>query len=220
MCNPTPTLRQLALSLAFVAAALAPSIAAQAAPTFGVVDIVAAVEQYPRYIKLRGELDERMRGYKDQLTQLAKELDELRGTIGVLDEESDERKERQFQLQMGLYRQDYLRKTFGERMQFAEARMLVQIYADLEVAIARVAKQRGVALVLRKHVIDPASGPVEQIGADELDQRLKSFERQLVWYADGALDLTGDVIKLLQVPLVPERAASGGSQPTPTRGGD
>ena len=217
-----PAIRALVASAGVVLLS-SPFAMAQAATKIGVVDIVKAVEQYPLYIKLRGEHDETAHGFETELKQIEKAADEARGALLVMSEEdSPDRKDREFQLQMLLAQHDYRRKAFRERLAFEETRSLVRVYADLEVAIAKVAKQRGVHLVLRKHVIEPASGSVEQMTPRELDLRMKLFERQSVWFADDALDLTGDVIKLMQVPVAPDKpkAADGQTPPAPPRGGD
>ena len=196
-------------------------------PLVGVVDVLKAVEQYPRYIELRTALEERIRQYEDQLKALAQQLDELRGTIQILNEGTEERAEKEFELQIGLQRQDYLRKALRDRVALEELRNTLMVYEDLEVAIGKVAKQRGVTLVLSKQDITPSAGPVEEMSAREVQGRVKAYDRRQVWFAADELDLTGDVIKLLQVPLAekpsaPGKRASDGRQESDgrTRGGE
>ncbi|MCK5943142.1 MAG: OmpH family outer membrane protein, partial [Planctomycetes bacterium] len=62
----------------------------------GVVDVIQAVEQYPRYIKLRGELEAAIQQYEAQLKEMSARADELRGTIQVLAEGSQQRADKEF----------------------------------------------------------------------------------------------------------------------------
>ena len=56
----------------------------------GVVDVIKVVEQYPRYIKLRSELEASIQQYEAQLQDMAGRADELRGTAMRFRERADE----------------------------------------------------------------------------------------------------------------------------------
>jgi hypothetical protein len=61
-----------------------------------------------------------------------------------------------------------------------------------------------VLVVLRQHDLGKPTGDAFKIPTDALDERLTLHERRSVLWADGALDVTGDVVKELMVPQ-PER---------------
>lgn len=170
----------------------------------GVIDVIKAVEQYPRYIKLRGELEANIQQYESQLKEMSARADELRGTIQVLAEGSQERADKEFEYKMLLQTQDYRRKAYRERMQLQDLRNTLSVYEDLEYVIAVVAKRKGVALVLTKQDIVPSVQPIGELPAPEVQARVKAFDRRQVWFASKELDLTGDVIKELMIP-VPDR---------------
>ena len=80
----------------------------------------------------------------------------------------------------------------------------VAIYADLERAVAIVAKERGVQMVLRAH---------PQLEETSSENKARLFEARIVWFASEEIDLTPAVIKLLQVPL-PEAPKADGAKPS------
>ena len=180
----------------------------------GVVDVIQAVEQYPRYIKLRGELEAAIQQYEAQLKEMSARADELRGTIQVLAEGSQQRADKEFEYKMLLQTQDYRRKAYRDRMQLEDLRNTLSVYEDLEYAIGKVAEQKGVALVLTKQEITPSAEPIAELSGNEVQARVKAYDRRQVWFASQELDLTGDVIKFLMVPLPdrnsPERAPKAG----------
>jgi Skp family chaperone for outer membrane proteins len=185
----------------------------QAASGVLVVDILRAIDQYPRWIKLKGELEAMEQGFIDQLKQLAQRMDELRGTIQQMVPDTEERKQKEFELQMALQQQDFLNKMYRERLRSEELKANLVIYEDVEAAIEKVAKSRSALIVLRKYDIQPASEPVAKLSGKEVQARVLAFERRQVWFAADAIDVTGDVIKLLQVPLPKETTARENSSP-------
>ena len=222
----------LASSFGFASGALAQSGAKLTPPVIGIVDVRAAIEQYPRFIQITKDLESSANQYRDRLDQLMGQLDELRATISVLaDDASDERRTKEFELQMGLQRHDFLRKSFRDRMAFEELRGNLRVYEDLEVAVAKVARARGVDIVLRREDIKPAGPDIDKMAARELQDRYNAYRSRSLIFASERLDLTGDVIKLLQVPLeqggaratqdgaTQDGAKQDGAKPTPGGGG-
>jgi len=172
----------------------------------GVVDVIKAVEQYPRYIKLRSELEASIQQYEAQLQDMAGRADELRGTIQVLAEGSQERADKEFEYQLLLQTQDYRKKAFREQMQIQDLRNTLSVYEDLEYVIGVVAARKGVGVVLTKQDITPSAQPIEELAANEVQARVKAYDRRNVWFASKELDLTSAVIKELMIP-VPDRNA-------------
>ncbi|MGC6486200.1 MAG: OmpH family outer membrane protein [Planctomycetota bacterium] len=170
----------------------------------GVVDVIQAVEQYPRYIKLRGELETSINQYEAQLQEMSARVDELRGTIQVLAEGSQERADKEFEYKMLLQTQDYRRKAYRERMQLKDLRNTLSVYEDLEYVIGVVARRKNVGLVLTKQTIVPSAEPIADLATNEVQARVKAYDRRQVWFASQEIDLTGDVIKELMIP-VPDR---------------
>ena len=89
-----------ALTLQVSAAAQGVQEAAASKPSrglvVGLVDVLRALEQYPRFIKLRADLDATAKKYEAQLQEISVRIDELRGTIQVLADGSQERAEKEF----------------------------------------------------------------------------------------------------------------------------
>lgn len=202
-----------ALALASVAATQSGSAPA-GGMVVGVIDVIKAVEQYPRYIKLRAELETSIGQYEAQLQEMSARVDELRGTVQVLAEGSPERAEKEFEYKLALQTQDYRRKAYRERMQLQDLRNTLSVYEDLEYVIGVVARRKKVGLVLTKQDIVPAAGPIADLASGEVQARVKAYDRRQVWFASKELDLTGDVIKELMIPVPdrnsPERAPNSG----------
>lgn len=172
----------------------------------GVVDVIKAVEQYPRYIKLRGELETSINQYEAKLTEMSARVDELRGTIQVLADGSQERADKEFEYKMMLQTQDYQRKAFRDRMQAQDLRNTLSVYEDLEYVIGVVARRQRVGLVLTKQEIVPSAQPIADLAANEVQARVNAYDRRKVWFASQEIDLTSAVIKELMIP-VPDRSS-------------
>ena len=170
----------------------------------GVVDVIKAVEQYPRYIKLRSELEASIQQYEAQLQEMSARADELRGTIQVLAEGSQERADKEFEYKMLLQTQDYRNKAYREQMQVQDLRNTLSVYEDLEYVIGVVAARKGVSVVLTKQDITPSAQPIADLSANEVQARVKAYDRRNVWFASREVDLTSAVIKELMIP-VPDR---------------
>ena len=177
-----------------------------ATPTVGVVNVIKAVEQYPRYIKLRAEVDASVKQYEVKLKQMTARADELRGTIQVLAEGSQDRADKEFEYQMLLQTLDYQRKSYRDSMLKQELRNTLSVYEDMEYVIGVVAKRKGVGVVMTKHDITPSTEPIDQLSDQEVKARVNAYDRRNVWFAAKAVDMTGDVIKELMIP-VPDRDA-------------
>lgn len=201
-----PAFAALALQVPAAAQSAKEAAASKSSPglVVGVVDVVRAVEQYPLYIKLRAELDQSMQGYDQQLKEMSARLDELRGTIQVLAEGSQERADKEFEFQMLLQTQDYRKKAFRTRVTQEDLRNTLRVYEDLEYVVGVVARRKGVSMVLTVQDVPPSAQPIEDLAMTQVQARVGAYERRQVWFAAEELDLTGDVIKQLMIP-VPDR---------------
>ena len=220
--STAPLLRSVLLVAA--AACLPASLAAQvpqdasaskarlgARMVVGVVDVLKAVEQYPRYNQMRAELRASVEQADEQLKAMGERLDELRATVQVLAEGSQERADKEFELQILLQSRDYRRKAASAQVNLQDLRNTLTVFEDLEYVIGVVARRKGVALVLTKQDITPSAQPISEISGDEVQARVKAYDRRQVWFASQELDLTNAVIKELMIPVPdrnsPERAA-------------
>jgi Skp family chaperone for outer membrane proteins len=88
-----------------------------------------------------------------------------------------------------------------DQLELEFARAQVVVYEDLEAAVQKVAKQKGLGLVLRQYEPLPAAGDPAKLSARSVQKRIADFERRGVWYAAESVDITADVIKVLMVPI-------------------
>lgn len=193
------------------------------APLVGVVDFVKAIQQYPKYIRLKGELDKRADAAKAQIEDIGKRIDEQKAALAQMVEGSEDWKDRQTEINLLRQQGDVMWKRLQEKLELEDMRLLTSVYQDLEVAIRKVAVARGVSIVLRTHELGEVAGEVAKMPPKTLQGRLAMFERRQVWYASDQVDLTSDLIKLLLVPLdEPKDAGKATSEKpaaTPKTGG-
>ena len=224
-----------ALSALTLTAAMARPVAAQAAkpashspqnsgvvqaPVVGVIDVAKAIDQYPVYIKLRTGVDAKFAKYQEQLKTQSSQLQELQVSIQLMGEGVPERAEAEHQYKMGLQTRDFRRKYFNDLLAAEELRMMLEVYEDLDFAVAKVAKKNSVSLVLPKRDIPLSQMPIADMQNREVQGRVEVFQRRTVWFAATEIDITGDVIKYMMTPLPartsPERAPA---QPKPSANG-
>lgn len=187
--------------------------AAPAKPTVAaVVDIIAATEQYPKWIRFRGQLREMEQRATARMEEMRKGIDEIKATMQSVGAESLERKQAEFQYENSLRAQDWEAKMWRDRIDLENARMMLVCFDDVAAVIGRVAKARGIQIVHRLFDPEEAKGDPLTIPAREVMQRYRLVQGRHVWYAAPDVDLTADVIKELQVALPDDNGAAG----TPT----
>lgn len=181
-----------------------------AAPKIGIVDFVRVVEAYPRAIEERKKVDELR---KQQLTILdgeVKKAREMQIKLNDLQRGTLRYDSAQHELRLKQQDIDGMQTVFDREWRRRIDEFYTAIYSDLERAVALVAKDRGVMLVLRAH---------PELEDGSVESKARVFEARMVWYAAEELDLTPAVIQLLQVPLPPDPKAAPAPSDKPT-GGD
>lgn len=182
----------------------------------GIVDLGKAFDLYPRTIKERERLQKIADSSRDQVDKVTKRIEELRAMIPMLKEGAIERETKQLDLEIAMREREGLAKLLNDQLQLETMRMQLAIYEDVEAAITRLAKDRGVHVVLRtdqKDTAPPETG--DKTHPKAVQGRVFAFERRQVWFAAEELDLTSDLIKLLQVwPL----ETGNGAPATPPAG--
>ncbi len=174
---------------------------ASAAARVGTIDLLRVFEQNPKWTKAKSELEKMQDAFKAQIKKLSDRVQEIRALIDSADENSDEWRNGRFELEMTLKQRDYLSQQATERLELENARAMLAVYQDIEVAIGVVAKARGVALVHRHQPIGAAPGELGKLAAKDVQNRVLGFERKQVWYAAPELDLSDDLIKALMAPV-------------------
>ncbi len=192
----------------------APATVRAPAVTVGVVNLDKVIDTYPRWIKMKADIAAMRNTFDERLTAMTKPIRELKAVIDSMEDGTEQRRQKELAHSLMLQEQKGQAEILREQLDLEIARSQVAVFEDLEVAIAKVAKARGVDLVLRRREV-PKAADVGALSARGIQARLSDFERQSVLYAADSLDLTQDVIKLLMVPLdsgKPTEAPKSGGQ--------
>lgn len=188
--------------------------------TIGVVDFAKVFEFYPKAIKERERLKALNNSFSEQMDAMSKRIQELKDQVGLYPEGSLQARMKRLELEGLMQQGPALAKVFNEQLQLEHMRMEVQLYEDVEIAIGKLVAGRGVQLVLRKMATLPLRADDES--PSDIQNRLVAYERRHVWFAATEIDLTAEVIKMLQVPLEkPKAPADGrpdGGQKVPAEG--
>lgn len=188
----------------------APKPAAMKAPTIAVVDIVKAVDNYPRAIRGKKQLQESGQDAQRRLAAEAKKIEDLRLHRDTFNPGSRDRALCDNEINSLMKRFDGLQKVLEADLEILNQEYLVDIYERVERAIATAAKERGVDLVLRLHPMEVSGGDKARDEDRQRLDRLRVFERRQVWFAGDEIDLTPTVIKVLLAELPdPARPADG-----------
>lgn len=182
-----------------------PPAAVPTMPVIAVVDFAKVLENYPKAIAERERLDKMRRAAREQVDALTRRIKEAQEQLGVIEEGTMEHARRQLDIELLAQQRPALTKLLNEQLALEEMRVDIVLYEDAEFAVAKVAKERGVQIVLRKLAELPPR--TEGESAKETQARVMTFDRRQVWYAAPEVDLTPHVIKFLQVPL--QRPAAG-----------
>jgi len=165
----------------------------------GVVDLDRVIATYGVAVEERKRLKKLSERFGEEIKRLAAGINELRGQMSLLKVGSLEHDGLKLDLQTALGRHHGLRMLRRKQWEIELVTFEVKVYEDLDYAITRVAKDRGVAIVLRKQLMhDLRPDGMEKPG--ELEQlKLNQFNRRSIWYTSPEVDLTPYLIKYLRV---------------------
>ena len=167
---------------AFLLLAVAPAFAA--APNVGVVDVAEVMAKYNKAIETKAGIDKSVQSSRDAVAEREKELQALRADLEstvkrsqdpILNEAGKRSLQSEAQVKQGALQQrqnEYVQfvqsaqGTIQQRVQEMER----QVVADIRAQAEKIAKDKGLQLVVPKAV---------------------------TFFVDGSLDITGDVIKAL-----------------------
>ncbi len=167
---------------AFLLLAVAPAFAA--APNVGVVDVAEVMAKYNKAIETKAGIDKSVQSSRDAVAEREKELQTLRADLEstvkrsqdpILNEAGKRSLQSEAQVKQGAFQQrqnEYVQfvqsvqGTIQQRVQEMER----QVVADIRTQSEKIAKDKGLQLIVPKAV---------------------------TFFVDGSLDITGDVIKAL-----------------------
>jgi Skp family chaperone for outer membrane proteins len=183
------------------------------AVAIGVVDVARVFDQNPRLAKMKQDLNALGKSFDERLQLKMRELDELNAAIKTM-ADGDEREEKKFEYQLRLREAEGLEKVYGDRLNTERMRCELAIFEDIDAATRKVARDRGVSVVLKSSDPEPLTVEVGKLGGTALKNRHLMHRNRDVLYAADAVDLTADVIKVLMVPIdKPGADRSGGDKP-------
>lgn len=174
-------------------AAMAQDGARPAAPikiAVGVVDFVKVFDAYPKFIQERKRMDEVYKATQQRLDELKQRINEKKSARELLTPGTSERLQSDLDLDLAVKQFNGMGEIWKADLERQVDRLVVECYEDVERAIDKVAKDRGVGVVLRLH---------RSAQSNDVQDRYTAYERRVVWYAAGEVDLTIDVIKLMAV---------------------
>lgn len=187
------------IALSSVCPAQADGKASPALPVIAVVDFAQVLENYPKALQERERLTTLRKGARDQVEALTKRMKELQDQLSLFPEGSMDRARRELDIETLGQQRPALAKLLNEQLALEEMKLDITLYEDAEFAVAKVAKDRGVQLVLRKMAELPPRGG--DASPKETQARVMTYDRRNVWYVAPELDLTPHVIKFMQVPV-------------------
>ena len=167
----------------------------------GIVDLSRVIEQYPKAIEMQKRLFELGKTSRARLDTETQRMEEVQGALKVLGADAPDRRQHENELQMLQLRRQLLAKSLDESFDLERVKMMVEVYSDIEVAIRKVAKARGLHLVQSTHDEPTTAVDFSKLAGRDAVARLQQFETRTIWYAATELDVTGDLIKELMVPV-------------------
>jgi Skp family chaperone for outer membrane proteins len=174
-------------------AALAQDGARAAAPSripVGAVDFVKVFDAYPKFIQERKRMDEVYKATQQRLDELKQRINEKKSARELLTPGTSERLQADLDLDLAVKQFNGMGEIWKADLERQVDRLVVECYEDVERAIDKVARDRGVGIVLRLH---------RAAQSKEVQDRYTAYERRVVWYVADEVDLTTDVIKLMAV---------------------
>ncbi|MCA8973132.1 MAG: OmpH family outer membrane protein [Planctomycetes bacterium] len=162
----------------------------------GVVDLTKAMNQYPLARKEGDELDKLVAQFQEELKQMKAQVENIRAELTLLKPGSRQFEDLEFELGRAMNGIEARTKLRNQQLDRERTRWELAMLQDLDYAVAQVAKDRGIDIVLRLH--DVPEGPV---GDDPIAQqrRLVRLENRAVLFASDKADLTPHLIRYLQV---------------------
>lgn len=178
----------------------------------GAVDFVKVFDAYPKYIQECKRLEEAKKTMAGRLDEMKNQLNERKAQREMLSPNTRERAQADLELDLAVKQYNGMVQIMGEDLAMQHDRLKVECYEDIERAIDKLAKERHLVLVLRLH---------RYVGEGSVQEKGQAFERRMVWYAADEVDLTNDVIKLMQVAGGGAKASAAPAakdNPSPTAG--
>ncbi|MBM4062075.1 MAG: OmpH family outer membrane protein [Planctomycetes bacterium] len=183
-----------------------PAAPARQGVAVGVVDLDKAIEAYPKAIAERERLQALSKSFTERLDEAGKQIDQLRDDLKLLKEGSPQRDLREFEFTSAVKNREALASFLKAQFDRELERFELAIYQDLEVAVAEVAKLKGVQIVLRVRATPSAAEARDAATAQK--QKLAVYDRRHVWFASPEVDLTPALVQYLQVPVEAKPPAS------------
>ena len=175
----------------------------------GVVDFAKVLESYQGAIEGRKKISELKDQFQQQLDTMQKRAEDAKLLRDNYQRGSRDWYEKDLSVKLALQSLEGQQQIFEGELHRKREEFLVAMLEDMQQAVAIVAKEKKIALVLRVHedLIDGSAATKARI-----------FETRIVWFASEEIDITPDVSKLLRVPLPPRQApknAAAGSAAKP-----
>jgi hypothetical protein len=146
-------------------------------------------------------------------------MKEMQAQYQASDQDGEQARQLKFELDIARQQHQFLFKSMREKLDIEEERARLEVYQDAERAVAKVARARGVQLVLRTYdlgaPIDPAKASPKAIAA-----RLQGIEVRQVWFAGEQVDLTSDLIKEMMVPIEAPKPNAADANAPPAKADD
>ena len=164
--------------------------------SIGVVDAIAVINAYPAAIAGQAALQKLDADFRAEMNLHDQKIQQLEMDIQSLENGTQDQRLKTLQLDQAKRYAQGLINLHLERMQGETTQFTVDMYEDFWAAVDKVAKAKGLQVVLRKREYDPTI-PAEL--------RRASNDRRTVLYAAPELDVTQDVINMLKTAEGPGR---------------
>jgi Skp family chaperone for outer membrane proteins len=179
------------LGLASLGFAPRGELQAGANPTVGVVNIFSIQTECKRVKAILDPLRAERKKWAEKINGIVKELKEKKKSLENFEEGSSDFNDRVVKINVLQYRISELKKLAGIQTRNKQAACLFQFYREIERSVKEIAKARGLQLVFKfnSDFRDSKTFP--------LSQRLSIRQAEPILFFHEKVDITGDVIKLM-----------------------
>ncbi|HHI78350.1 MAG TPA: OmpH family outer membrane protein [Planctomycetes bacterium] len=160
-------------------------------PTIGVVDMSRIHKECSRVKAIFSPLREDAKNINAKVNGIGKEIKEKSKALENFEEGSAEFNERILKLKVLRYQMNEMKKLWNLQVGKKQAACLMQVYREVDATAREIAKARGLHLVLKY------SSNFKDSKTVSLTQRLNIRESDPILFFDQKVDITSDVIKLM-----------------------